>query len=167
MLLLAALVASLPAQAQVPVSNPSPSASVTKERQGGSFGLGVAVGAPSGLAGKVWFNNNSAMQFNIGGDQGRLGDMVATVDYTFHWRPFNTEGDIYSVPLHFGGGVNLSSNLYELNGDVFVGPRLVAGVTVLLTELPIDLYVEVAPTIYVYESFTWSIDGQLGMRYYF
>ena len=54
-----------------------------------------------------------------------------------------------------------------MNNTVLLGPRLVAGATVNITELPIDLYFETAPTLYVYESLTWSIDGQPGVRYYF
>ena len=156
-----------PAFAQVPMAAPDAQARTSAERQGGSFGLGFAIGAPSGLAGKVWMDPSNAVQFTVGGDLGRVGDLVATVDYTRHFRPFATEDDIYSVPLHFGVGVNLGSNVFELNNTVLLGPRLVAGATVNITELPIDLYFETAPTLYVYESLTWSIDGQLGARYYF
>jgi hypothetical protein len=165
--LLSLLLAATPALAQVPVASPDVKASTTAERQGGNFGLGFAIGAPSGLAGKIWMNPNNGIQFSVGGDLGRVGDLVATVDYTRHFRPFATEDDIYSVPLHFGFGVNLGSNVFELNNTVLLGPRFVAGATVNITELPIDLYFETAPTLYVYESLTWSIDGQLGVRYYF
>lgn len=167
MLLLTLLLAASPVSAQVPVAAPAVQARTTAERQGGNFGLGFAIGAPSGLAGKIWMDPTNAVQFTVGGDLGRVGDLVATVDYTRHFRPFATEDDIYSVPLHVGVGVNLGSNVFELNNTVLLGPRIVAGATVNITELPIDLYFETAPTLYVYEAFSWSIDGQLGVRYYF
>ena len=165
--LLALLLAAAPAHAQVPVDSPSAKAQTNAERQGGAFGLGFAIGAPSGLAGKIWMNPNHGIQFSVGGDIGRVGDVVATVDYTRHFRPFATEDDIYSVPLHFGVGLNLGSNVFEENNTVLLGPRLIAGATVNITELPIDLFFETAPTLYVYEALTWSFDGQLGVRYYF
>jgi len=160
------LLAASPVSAQVPVAAPAVQARTTAERQGGTFGLGFAVGAPSGLAGKIWMDPTNAVQFTVGGDLGRVGDLVATVDYTRHFRPFATEDDIYSVPLHVGVGVNLGSNVFELNNTVLLGPRIVAGATVNITELPIDLYFETAPTLYVHEALSWSIDGQLGVRYY-
>ena len=165
--LLAFFLASTHAAAQVPVASPAARAQTTAERQGGAFGLGFAIGAPAGLAGKIWMNPSNGIQFSVGGDLGRLGDLVTTVDYTRHVRPFATEDGIYSVPLHFGVGMNLGSNVYELNNVVLVGLRAVAGATVNITELPIDMFFETAPTLYVHESFTWSVDGQLGVRYYF
>ena len=167
LLALALMVGEPVAQAQVPVASPSKKAAVSPGRQGGPFGLGIAVGAPSGIAGKIWMGPDAGIQFAVGGDMGRVGDLVATVDYTRHFRPFATESDIYSVPLHLGVGLNMGSNVFEMQNTVLVGPRFVAGATVNITELPVDLYFETAPTLYVYEEFTWSIDGQLGVRYYF
>jgi len=160
------LAASLAAHAQVPVSSPQPGKAVAQERKGGSLGLGLAVGAPSGLTGKMWLGDWSSLQASFGGDLGRYGDLVATADYVIELRPFSTESDDYSVPLHVGAGFNLSTNPYE-GGAVLMGPRAVFGLSVLVRELPVDLFIEMAPTFYFYEDLTWSVDGQFGTRYYF
>ncbi len=152
------------ALAQSPVAAPTGAA---KERMGGPFGLGVSVGAPTGLTGKAWLGDKGAVQFTVGGDLGRIGDLAVTADYVYHVRPFVTDAEVYSLPLYFGAGLNLGSNTYELDGSLMVGPRVVTGVSLVLTELPIDFFVEVAPTLYLVESVSWSVDGALGVRYYF
>jgi hypothetical protein len=138
------------------------------ERQGGPFGLGVSLGAPTGLAGKVWFGDWMGVQFGVGGDLGWPGDFAVTTDYVVHIRPFETGSPEYSVPLYFGGGINLSTNTSLYANDIFFGPRLVGGANVLVRALPIDLFVEVAPTfLVVAPTPTWSFDGAMGVRYYF
>jgi hypothetical protein len=152
--------------AQVPVSTPTFGSTVSTERQGGSFGLGLAVGAPAGVTGKLWMGEWAGLQFTAGGDLGRLGDLAATVDYVIHFRPIDTGTDEFSIPIYIGGGLSGSWNWTEMQKG-YVGPRLVTGFTLLVTAMPMDIYVEMAPTFYILEDLSWSIDGQLGARYYF
>ena len=154
------------ALAQVPVTTPSFGSAVSTERQGGSFGLGVAVGAPAGVTGKLWVGDWSGVQFTVGADLGRLGELAGNVDYVIHFRPIDTGTDEYSIPIYIGAGLSGSWNWTEYQKGYF-GPRIVTGMTVLVTAMPIDIYVELAPTFYVVEDLSWSIDGQLGARYYF
>ena len=154
------------AVAQVPVATPDFGSAVSTERQGGNFGLGVAVGAPAGVTGKLWLGDWSGIQFTAGGDLGRMGDLATTVDYVVHFRPIDTGTDEYSIPLYIGGGFSGSWNWTEMQKG-YIGPRLVTGLTVLVTSMPIEIYVEMAPTFYILEDLSWSIDGQFGARYYF
>ncbi len=154
------------ALAQTPVERPSFGDKVPRERQGGPFGIGMALGAPTGLTAKAWLGDWMGVQAAVGGDIGRLGDFAATADYLFHFRPFATGTTEYSVPIYAGIGVNLSSNSYEDPGSIFFGPRAVVGTSVLVRELPIELYVEAAPTLLLYQDVTWAVDGQIGVRYY-
>ena len=48
-----------------------------------------------------------------------------------------------------------------------MGPRGVFGASLLVPDLPIDFHAEIAPTLYFVEYFGWSVDGQIGFRYYF
>jgi hypothetical protein len=157
----------LDAAAQSAVPTPQWGQPVKNERQGGPLGLGVAMGAPSGLSTKVWFGDWMAAQFSVGGDMGWLGDLAVTGDYVFHFRPLNTNNPEYSVPLYVGAGVNLSTNTLLLQDSIWFGIRAVFGATVLVRALPVDLYLESAPTVYVIDEPTWGIDGQMGVRYYF
>jgi len=163
---LALLVACGVAAAQSPVERPSWGDKVPRERRGGPFGMGMGIGAPTGFTSKVWLGDWMGLQFGVGGDLGRLGDFAATGDYLFHFRPFDTGTGEYSVPLYLGAGLTLSSNAYEDAGSIFVGPRAVVGAAVLVRELPVELYFETAPTLLLYQDVTWSVDGQIGVRYY-
>jgi len=165
--MLAFLMITLSAWAQAPVQSSARGSAVVAERQGGPLGLGLAVGAPSGLTGKYWIGQWSAVQFAAGGDIGVIGDLAATVDYVLEFRPFHTGVREVSVPMHLGGGINVGGNVdQDIVGRWLVGPRAVAGLTVLFRDLPVGIYVETAPTFYLLETFSWSIDGQIGLRYY-
>jgi hypothetical protein len=140
---------------------------VNTERQGGPFGMGIGIGAPSGLVGKYWIGKWSAFQFSAGGDIGEFQDLVGVADYILQFRPFDTGEPDVSVPLHVGAGFNLGGNFNDNVAGVWrIGPRAVLGVSVLMKNLPIDIYVETAPTLYIYEEAGWSIDGQIGLRHY-
>jgi hypothetical protein len=162
---LALLLMLLPALAQTPTSSMSRGSSVPVERAGGPFGIGLGVGAPSGFAGKMWIGQWSAVQFSVGGDLGVYGNFATTADYVLQFRPFRSGSRDVSVPVHIGGGINVSADTL---GETFwqFGPRGVLGLSVMIKDLPVDIYVETAPTFYIVEYVTWSIDGQIGLRYY-
>jgi hypothetical protein len=154
------------ASAQTAVDRPEWGDKVRREREGGAFGMGMGIGAPTGFTAKTWIGDWMGLQVGLGGDLGRLGDFAATADYLVHFRPFDTGTSEYSIPLYVGAGFNLSSNNYEQAGAIFTGPRAVAGASVLVRELPVELFFEAAPTLLLYQDVTWSVDGQIGVRYY-
>lgn len=140
---------------------------VTDERQGGPFGLGVAIGAPSGVTGRLWFGDWSAVQFSAGGDLGAFNSAAVTADYVVVFRPFEVTDNIYAVPLHIGGGVNIDIVNNAGVNTLLMGPRAVFGASLMVPELPIDFFAELAPTVYFLEQIGWSVDGQIGVRQYF
>ncbi len=154
------------AQAQSSVDRPAWGDLVPRERRGGPFGVGMGIGAPTGVTAKVLLGDWMGMQFGAGGDLGRLGDLAVTGDYLFYFRPFDTGTDEYSVPLYLGVGMALSSNSYENAGGIFIGPRITPGASVLVKNLPIELFFEASPTFILYQDVTWTVDGQIGVRYY-
>ena len=169
LLLVAALLSNgiTPAVAQSPTSDGR-----SNERAGGPFGLGLAVGAPAGLTGKFWLGDWSALQFTSGANLGQVNSWTASADYVIAFRPFAVEDNAYAIPLHAGGGFNVDVLSIGAAGDgtgakVLMGPRGVFGASLLVPNLPIDFHAEIAPTLYFVEYFGWSVDGQIGFRYYF
>jgi hypothetical protein len=154
------------ATAQVPLDG-AYGATTTRERLGGDFGLGGCLGTPTGLSGKLWLGSENAVQFSFGGDWGQFKDVAGTFDFLVHFRPINVEGDDFALPVYAGGGIKAEVDWSQPGGDLFMGPRVVLGGTVLVPTLPVDIFIEIAPTIYVYEFFGWAMDGQIGARYYF
>ncbi|MBC8454628.1 MAG: hypothetical protein H8D71_00275, partial [Deltaproteobacteria bacterium] len=98
------------------------------EHAGGAFGIGMGVGAPTGIVGKMWLGDWSAVQFGAGGDVGVFQDLAVTADYVLQFRPFETGEPDVSVPLHIGVGLNVGGNFWEnITGMWFIGPRAVLG----------------------------------------
>ncbi|MEY3210302.1 MAG: hypothetical protein RIT28_783, partial [Pseudomonadota bacterium] len=150
-----------PPPAPPPAAAPPPALG----RAGGAFGLGIAIGSPAGVSGRFALGELAAAQFSAGAALGRPGTLGATADYTLVFKPFAPSIEDYSVPLYLG--VGFKAEVDTLNERSFVGPRVVGGATVIAAELPVELYLEVAPTFYFLESLSWAVDGQIGLRYYF
>ena len=147
------------------------STSLASPRPAGSVGLGGCIGAPAGVTGKIYLANGLASQFSFGGDLGEIADVGVTVDVVNHFSTVNDESEGYSLPVYLGGGVTASSNLIQNKGTTFVGVRGVAGILVTIDGLPTELYIETAPTLYLFglksSPISWGVDGQLGFRYFF
>jgi len=143
------------------------STSVPTEHQGGNIGLGLCFGVPSGLAGKVWMGQQSAFQFAFGSPLGQMNSLAASADLVLEFRPINIEGNDYAIPIHLGGGFKFNADFTVEGSLILLGPRVPIGATVFIRDLPIDLHVEIAPAVILIEEGGWTVDGQIGIRYYF
>ncbi len=135
----------------------------------GSIGFGACIGAPSGITGKIYVADGLATQFSFGGDLGQIGDVGISLDVVQHLPSLNDPVDGYSVPVYLGAGITASSQMAERT-QTYVGIRGVMGILMTADGLPVEVYIETAPTVYVLGSsisFSWGVDGQLGFRYYF
>lgn len=153
------------------------------------FGLGLELGAPTGLAGKYFLGGMVAVQ-------GGVGVMRDDWYYRYHdglhvhaevvWHPVvlaRTSG--VTIPLHLGVGarlLDLDGRCWDGNGwvpcdnDTHVGVRAPIGVSFLFARVPMDLFVELALVVdvlhldrgpYMDNYDRAGIDGSLGGRFYF
>jgi hypothetical protein len=131
-----------------------------------SLGLGLVVGAPSGLSGKMWLDDVHAIDFALGS----FGYYVGTpysginlhVDYLWHrFGVFGTKGSDVNrrLPMYVGVGGMFSS-------PGAAGVRGVLGVTYLFQQ-PFDVFFELAPTLVVAPGMGFGTDAGLGGRFYF
>ena len=147
----------------VAMANPFPS---------GNVGVGIALGAPTGFVGKMYLGESLGVQLSIGSDLGEIGNVGVTTDVVNHFSAVNNVEDGYSIFPYAGGGITASASsrtttTNRTSAETFVGPRGIIGCGVVIDGLSGELFVEVAPTIYVVQRFSWGVDGQLGIRYYF
>ena len=137
----------------------------------GNVGVGIALGAPTGFVGKMYLGDSLGIQLSIGGDLGEIGNVGVTTDVVSHFETINNAEDGYSIFPYVGGGITASASsrtsLNQRTAETFVGPRGLFGCGVVIEGLSGELFVEVAPTIYIVQRFSWGIDGQLGIRYFF
>ncbi|MBM75437.1 MAG: hypothetical protein CMK59_08540 [Proteobacteria bacterium] len=133
----------------------------------GAVGLGVAIGSPAGFCGKLKLSELQALQFSTGSSLGVLGSISVSGDFVQHLPPLTSDDDPYVVTPYLGVGGSINARSYLGVSMVYVGPRGVGGVSVFPKELPVDFFVEMAPTLFLFESLTWAVEGSLGARYYF
>ena len=162
------LAMTLASHAQSPTSAPmTRKGPVSVEHAGGPLGLGIAVGAPTGIAGKYWIEDWSSLAFSFGGAMGVYNDIGATADYLFQFRPFDVNEPDLSVQVHLGPGIHFGGNTTAgSKGRWQVGPRMTSGFSLMHRDMPFDLYMEISPTIYVVDGAGWSMNGQIGIRHY-
>ena len=130
----------------------------------GHYGIGLALGEPSGFSVKKFTDGTQAFQYMVGyslksGEEGlNLG-----VDYLLHNYDIIT-AEKGSIPLYYGLGIHLKSH----NGD---GSQLYArvplGVAYEISDFPADLFFEFAPGIAVLPAPELVTNFAIGGRFYF
>ena len=130
--------------------------------RGGKFGLGILVGEPTGITGKVWFDQRHAL--DVGASWLFHGEsFYLTVDYLFHSAPVARTAS-FELPLYIGVGGLLAAGRKH---DAGVGVRVPLGLAFEFRSVPLELSLEVAPGVLLVPGTGFNIDGGLGLRYYF
>lgn len=131
----------------------------------GPFGVGIMLGEPTGIVAKYWFNRlwsvdgAFAWSFTQGGFFYTHADLLYNI--------YNIlESQNFSLPVYVGVGARLLFGGLTLTNNIF-GIRIPVGVNFILRQLPVDLFVEVAPGIDLIPDSNFSFGGGVGARYYF
>ncbi len=131
--------------------------------QKSGLGLGVMLGEPSGLSGKYWISENNALDFAIGaGFLGNNSGISLHADYLYHvndllkWK--------YKSTFYYGFGLRMR---LPSNSPSAIGVRGVAGIVMLVRDLPIDVFFELAPSFRLLPTTGLDLDIAIGGRYYF
>ena len=129
-------------------------------RQGGNLGAGFVAGDPSGLSGKLWLNDNNALDF-IAGFSIQNDWIRLNCDYV--WHEFGlipvSRGQF---PLYYGMGMWTS-----VSNHAAIGARGVVGLEYLFPSAPLDVFVEIGPGASILPSTNVDLSGGLGMRFFF
>lgn len=145
--------------------------SVSQERR---FGLGVIIGEPTGLSAKLWTSPVNAFDFGLGWSVGgdRIGKYKGFYDggsrVHFHmdylWHSFDAISSSERFPLFYGLGGRINSGAgYEAS----VAVRGVFGIAWLPRETPIDIFLELVPSLQLTSSTGFGLDAGIGARYFF
>ena len=145
--------------------------SMAQERK---FGLGIIIGEPSGLSAKLWTSNVNAFDFGLGWSIG--GDRISRYDGSYNggsrvhmhmdylWHSFDAIHSEERFPLYYGIGGRINSGAgYNSSAAV----RGVIGVAWMPRQTPIDIFLELVPSLQLTSSTGFAIDAGLGARYYF
>lgn len=138
------------------------------------FGLGLIVGEPTGISAKLWTSPVNAFDFGLGWSYG--GDRVGRyygyynggqrvhfhMDYL--WHSFDAIRSTERFPLYYGVGGRLNSGA-GYNDSFAV--RGVFGIAWLPRRTPIDIFVELVPSLQLTYYTAFAIDAGVGIRYFF
>jgi len=139
-----------------------------------TFGLGVMVGAPSGLSGKYFLGANTAFDFGVGiisHYRHRHGNIHAHAD--FLWHPVSlVSARAFELPLYFGLGARIWDFRDDDDVDGFgLGARVPLGVAFDFNNVPLDVFIELAVVIDLFfdyrDDYAGDVNGAVGIRYYF
>jgi hypothetical protein len=137
-------------------------------------GIGASLGVtndvftqnPVGLAGKAWVSDRQAVAGHTSffiGDEDRNSYWILQADFLFH--NFNElEVGEGLLALYVGPGAQLTINEDTENDFALRAP---VGIDYMLGSAPIDVFVEVAPTLKVTDPVALRFDGAVGFRYFF
>ena len=139
------------------------------------FGLGVIIGEPTGISAKLWTSSVNAFDFGLGWSIG--GDRIVKYrgDYYvggnrvhFHmdylWHSFDAIHSSERFPLFYGVGGRVNSGA-GYDGSVAI--RGVFGIAWLPHNTPIDVFLELAPSLQFAYGTGFGIDAGIGARYFF
>jgi len=142
--------------------------------QDSGFGLGVIIGEPTGLSAKLWTSHVNAFDFglgwSIGGD--RIGNYKGNYNggsrVHFHmdylWHAFDAIHSSERFPLYYGFGGRMNSGA-GYDGSLAV--RGVFGIAWMPHKTPIDVFLELVPSLQLTSSTGFGIDAGIGARYFF
>lgn len=131
----------------------------------GAVGVGLALGAPTGVTASVYLTDRTNLDFLVGeGWAEEWGDrFLISADYDAHLVDL-ASGDAARLDFYLGGGANM---WFERDHDVDVGLEMPIGLAVFFRKAPVELYFELLPG-FVLTDYEWfDVGGSVGARYYF
>lgn len=151
--------------------------------QGRTFGVGLQLGLPTSIILKYMLQQNQGLAAGLGGFSGFVlnsGSITLFVDYLYHPHLL-TAGEAFSLTWYIGGGGQIIINdrfatpyirgvLYPgfYYGSYFwLAARVPIGVSLALTQAPIDVFVEAVPSLLVFPALTFGVGGAIGVRFWF
>lgn len=145
--------------------------------QNSGFGLGFVLGEPTGISGKYWISGDKALVFGLAWGLWHGGFIHIHGDYLFHKMELITVSK-GKLPLYFGPGLRIRSwnnggywhrgRYYdEKNSRVDIGVRFPVGLAYLFDGAPVDIFMEIVPTLDLVPATGLEFDFGIGARYWF
>lgn len=156
-------------------------AQATEVGRSKDFGLGFALGDPMSFVGKVFIDRDNAIDFGVGfyrlwnrcRDERGLrtcdrwfGSITFNADYL--WQFEIVEGRSAKLDWHIGAGGRVWIAGRDERQDIAIAGRMPVGIDLTFRKPDfIEVYLEVAPAMYVFPAPGLEPEGNLGIRFYF
>jgi hypothetical protein len=131
------------------------------QAQGRGFGLGIIMGEPTGLSAKGWVSSRGAIDAGLAWSFRGQGFLHAHMDYLWHFQ------DVINTRHQLMPYVGLGGRIWGNNGRAIAGLRVAGGLSWLPADTPLDVFVEIAPVVDLTPETEASVNGGVGIRFYF
>ena len=134
---------------------------------GRPFGLGVSIGAPTGLSMKLFAGGFHAFQLDVGWWFADKASVRLAFDYEIHFRPLYASyiGRLY---CYTGPGFRLRlGDLGAWGNGAAVGAAWPVGFVFNYEKLPLDVGLQAGLVVFLYPGTRLDLDGGIRLRYYF
>ena len=131
------------------------------QAQDKNFGIGIILGEPSGVSGKLWLDSTNAVDMAAAWSFKGDDHLLLQADYV--WHSF----DLISVsngklPIYFGIGGRVL-----LADDPLIGVRVPIGLDYIFSDAPVDIFLEFVPILDLAPATDFDFGGGIGARYWF
>lgn len=131
-----------------------------------TFGIGFILGDPSGFTAKYFISGNDAMDAGIG-PSGHDG-FYLYADYLRHIRNLFPVGEL---TVYMGAGLGLhehdEESKHHEEDELSLEARLPLGIAYTFRQVPIEVFIELAPALEFIPDIDFDLRGGIGARYYF
>lgn len=151
--------------------------SQNQSTEGGTNGVGVILGEPTGFTGKFWLSSDRAVDAGLAFS---LSDFVLLYgDYLFHFPGAfgRSNAFLHQLTPYVGLGAELfvSENTANTNGKYFTannssvdfGVRIPLGIEWKIPRSPVGVFVELVPGLGLLPGTFGFFQGGIGARFYF
>ena len=136
-------------------------ACTTAEAQESGFGLGVILGEPTGISGKLWIEDSKAIDGAVAWSFEKESTVHVHADLLFHSRNI-VKVEMSKLLFYYGMGGRI-----KFEDDSEVGVRVPLGINYLSSGAPLDVFLEIVPLLDLAPSTDFSLNGAIGVRYFF
>ena len=131
--------------------------------QNKGLGVGIILGEPTGLSGKYWLSNKTAVDGGLAWSFVKGSSLHIHGDYL--WHVFDAlKAEDETIPLYFGIGGRIKLGDKETGR---VGVRIAGGVDFMVYSVPLDIFLELAPIMDLVPATQSGLNGGIGARFFF
>jgi hypothetical protein len=128
--------------------------------QKGSTGIGIVVGEPTGISIKHWTGKTTALDGALAWSFVDEASLYLHADYLIHNFSL-IEVESGQFPIYYGIGGRA-----KFSGDPRIGAQIPLGISYILENTPLDVFLEIRPTLDLIPATTFTVTGGIGVRYY-
>ena len=147
-----------------------------------TFGLGLELGEPTGLTGKLFLQPDQAIDFGVGDIYHHYyGGDGLHLYFDYLWHPVSLAStEAFELPFYVGVGARTWFFDYNCpngpgnvcNGAEAFGIRVPLGVSFDLNNVPLDIFIQLVPTLDFFRDYAphnvyLDVDFSIGIRYWF